>query len=227
MRAARMFSQLESASSTRQSSCCRALATARASGLAPTIRKPLGAGSATLSRRANGREVALCSTTVPMITAKVSGTSNRAPACPASSRRMAKIADTAAATMPRGAIQASRARSRQFKFEPKVDNATFSGRATNWMASSKASTAGPRPIRASRSRRAARRMNSPEISSTLRFSLKCRICRTSTPFILASHMPMRVTANSPDSCITWLAAMKIPSTAANEARLCKYSGNHW
>ncbi|MCY1411937.1 hypothetical protein D9M71_273330 [compost metagenome] len=78
-----------------------------------------------------------------------------------------------------------------------------------------------------RSRRAARRMNNPEISSTLRFSLKCRICRTSTPFILASQMPIRVTASSPDSCMTRLDAMKMPSTAASVARLCRYSGSHW
>ena len=56
-----------------------ALPSARAGPLAPTIRKPLGAGSATFSRRASGRAVALCNTTVPMITAKVSGTSSRAP----------------------------------------------------------------------------------------------------------------------------------------------------
>ncbi|MNG17667.1 hypothetical protein D3C84_1016700 [compost metagenome] len=115
---------------------------------------------------------------------------------------MAKIADTAAATIPRGAIQLSKARSRQFNCEPQVDSATFSGRAISWITSNSASTAGPRPIRACRSRRAARRMNSPEISSTLKFSLKCRICRTSTPFMLASHMPMMVTASKPDSCIT-------------------------
>ncbi|MNJ60209.1 hypothetical protein D3C77_559260 [compost metagenome] len=131
MRAARMFSQLESVSKTRQSSCCRALPIARAGGLAPTMRNPLGAGSATFSMRANGRAVALCNTTVPIITAKVSGTSNKAPSCPASCRRMAKIADTAAATIPRGAIQPSKARSRQFKFDPQVDSATFSGRATS------------------------------------------------------------------------------------------------
>ncbi|MNZ99190.1 hypothetical protein D3C78_1185040 [compost metagenome] len=139
---------------------------------------------------------------------------------------MAKIADTAAATIPRGAIQPSRARSRQFKFEPQVDSTTFSGRAINWMTSSNASTAGPRPSRALRSRRAARRMNSPEISRTLRFSLKCRICRTSTPFMLASHIPMRVTASRPDSWVTWLEAIKMPSTAASDARLCRYSGSH-
>ncbi|MCY1411936.1 hypothetical protein D9M71_273320 [compost metagenome] len=129
MRAARIFSQLESVSSTRLPSCCSALPKALAGGLAPTIRKPLGAGSATFSRRARGLAVALCRTTVPMITAKVNGTSNNASSCPASCRRMAKIADTAAATMPRGAIQANSARSRQFRFEAAVEMATFRGRA--------------------------------------------------------------------------------------------------
>ncbi|MNL45411.1 hypothetical protein D3C87_1680560 [compost metagenome] len=78
-----------------------------------------------------------------------------------------------------------------------------------------------------RSSRAASRMKSPEISSTLRFSLKCRMCRTSTPFMLASHMPIKVTASNPDSLVTSLEAMKIPRTAASAARLCRYSGSHW
>ncbi|MNN58451.1 hypothetical protein D3C81_1734990 [compost metagenome] len=129
MRAARMFSQLESVSSTRLPSCCSDLPSSRAGPLAPTIRKPLGAGSATLSSRASGRAVALCRTTVPMITANVSGTSSNAPSCPASCRRIAKIADTAAATIPRGAIQHSNARSRQLRLEPAVLSSTFSGRA--------------------------------------------------------------------------------------------------
>ncbi|MNI63199.1 hypothetical protein D3C73_1185540 [compost metagenome] len=96
----------------------------------------------------------------------------------------------------------------------------------SWMISNRINTSGPSPIMAFRSRRAASKMNSPEMSSTLRFSLKCRMCRTSTPFMLASHMPIKVTANSPDSCITALAAMKIPSTEASAARLCRYSGSH-
>ena len=57
--------------------------------------------------------------------------------------------------------------------------------------------------------------------------MKCRMCRTSTPFMFAIHMPISVTASRPDSCITWLEAMKIPSTPASVARLCRYSGNHW
>ncbi|MNE18867.1 hypothetical protein D3C80_1119260 [compost metagenome] len=140
---------------------------------------------------------------------------------------MAKIADTAAATIPRGAIHASSARSRQPRLDPAVLSSTFRGRAMNWMISSSMSTSGPSPIIAFRSSRAASRMNRPEISRTLRFSLKCRMCRTSTPFMLASHMPMSVTASNPDSCVTALDAIKIPRTAASAARLCRYSGSHW
>ncbi|MNE18868.1 hypothetical protein D3C80_1119270 [compost metagenome] len=74
-----MFSQLESVNSTRLPSCCSALPSVRAGPLAPMIRNPLGAGSATFNKRASGRAVALCNTTVPMITANVSGTSSNAP----------------------------------------------------------------------------------------------------------------------------------------------------
>ncbi|MDT4836417.1 hypothetical protein FQZ97_701140 [compost metagenome] len=227
MRAARMFSQLESVSSTRLPRFCRALPSSLATGLAPMIRKPEGAGSATFSRRASGRAVALCSTTVPMITRKVRGTSRCARSWPASCRRRANTADTAAATMPRGAIQASSARSRQFRLEPAVLTATQSGRATNWITASSNRVAGPMVNSALKSRRAASRMNSPEISSTLRFSLKCRICRTSTPRMLASHMPMMVTASRPDSLTSRLAVMNTPSTAARAARFCRYSGSQW
>ena len=66
-----------------------------------------------------------------MIIMKVSGSSNSAPASPWSSSRNANSAEMAAATMPRGAIQASSARSRQLSVEPQVDTATLTGRATN------------------------------------------------------------------------------------------------
>ena len=57
MRAVRMLSQLESVRITGKLFWLRVWPMARATGLAPMIRKPLGPGSATLSSRASGRAV--------------------------------------------------------------------------------------------------------------------------------------------------------------------------
>ena len=56
------------------------LATARATAFAPMIKNPLGSGSATFSQLALGLAVALCNTTVPIMTMKVIGTRRRASA---------------------------------------------------------------------------------------------------------------------------------------------------
>ncbi len=123
----------------------------------------------------------LCSATVPMMIMKVSGTSRSAPATPLSSRRWANRAETAAATMPRGAIQASSAFSRQFRLLPRVATHTDSGRATNCTMASTSSAEAPRLSSWSISRRAASTMNRPEISITDRFSLKWRMSSVRTP----------------------------------------------
>ncbi len=227
MRAVRMLSQLESVRITGKLFWLRVWPMARATGLAPMIRKPLGPGSATLSSRASGRAVTLCSATVPMITMKVSGTSSSAPATPFSSRRWANRADTAAATMPRGAIHASSAFSRQSRLLPRVATHTDNGRATSWMIASTSRAVAPRLSSCSISRRAASTMNSTEISITDRFSLKWRMSSVRTPLRLAITMPATVTVTRPDSSLMLLDSTKEPITEDSTRKLRRYSGTRW
>ncbi len=85
----------------------------------------------TPSASAMGRESRLWITTVAMITMKVTGTSISAPSSPWASSLKANSEATAAATMPRGEIQASSAFSRQSSPLPAVQSHTVSGRATS------------------------------------------------------------------------------------------------
>lgn len=154
---------------------------ARATELAPMMSQVLGALWRILSRPASGAEVRLCSTTVEMITANTSGTSLSASGMPAWCRLMAKEALTAAATMPRGAIQPSRARARQERSDPQVETRMQSGRATNCTTHNSASTMGPSCQSWARSRRAASRMNREEMRMTARSSLKASTSSKSSP----------------------------------------------
>ena len=175
MRAARMLSQLESVSKTCTPFFVSSLPIARETLFAPTMRKPLGGGSATPSHRASGRDVALCNTTVPKITLKVRGTKICASVAPDCSNLMAKSADTAAATIPRGEIQDRRVFSCQVSVLPMADSQTDKGRAINCITPSRTSGNQPKAINSSRVNRAARMINSPEINNTVRCSLKLRI----------------------------------------------------
>ena len=178
---------------------------ARATGELPTTSTWVGLGAVTLSRRASGRDVALCTSTVPMISRKVSDTRVWAATGSFSSMRSANRADTAAATMPRGAIQASSARSGQCVVPPSVDSSTASGRTTSIAA---ASTSRPVPSsgRPGHCRRAASTMKSIEMISVERCSLNERMCSTSRPRMFASTMPMTVTASRPLSWASRLLA---------------------
>ena len=113
--------------------------------------------------------------TVPMITRNVSDTSCCAPAYPSSSSCSAKIEATAAATIPRGAIQAIMARSRQPSPDPRAESPTAAGRTTSTRIARKPSCGTPISLRSLISSRAASKMNRLEMSSTRRFSLNCTI----------------------------------------------------
>ncbi len=75
-----------------------------------------------------------------------------------------------------------------------------------------------------KSTREAKMMNSPEISTRLRFSLKPRTASRSTQRMLASTMPITVTASNPDSAWIRSAAVNTPNTDVSITRLCRYSG---
>ena len=217
MRARRMPSQSSSASITRKPASSSALPIARATSSEPKINRPRGSGSATFSHFASGRAVALCNTTVPMIRMKTSGTRAPAPATPSALRRSANSADTDAATIPRGATQPIRARSRQVSALPRLDSNTVSGRTTNWAITNSAMPAPSMPSGSGQCRRAANRMNSTDTSTVVRLSLKSRMSSMCTPRILPSAMPMMVTASNPDSWVITLETLKANSTAASTA----------
>ncbi len=143
MRAARILSQLVSASLTGISCLISSLARARGNALAPKISKPCGAGARTPNIFAKVPAVKLCNTTVVIITRNTIGTIFSASRKPASSSFRAKSADTAAATIPRGAIQLSKANSRQFSVVPILDTNTLKGRATKMTTSSTNTTPQP------------------------------------------------------------------------------------
>ena len=56
------------------------------------------------------------------------------------------------------------------------------------------------------------------------FSLKLRKSRSDASFILASAMPITVTASSPVSCWIALDATKVPITATRITGAFRYSG---
>ena len=111
-----------------------------------------------------------------------------------------KIAVTAAATMPRGAISdkkicSLRVTCREKRLAPK----TASGRTTT-MSITRRQIPGMRASRrASRATRPDNTMKSTEIINTLRFSLNSRMCFTETDFWLARAMPNTVQVSRPDS----------------------------
>ena len=156
-----------------------------------------------------------------MMTAKVSGTSTSAPGCPSSRKRSAKSADTAAATIPRGPIQAISAFSCHLSPLPQVDAHTLSGWATNWIAMKTSTTPLPTSASCATSRRAARTMKSTEMRRMVSVSLNERMSSRGTPFMLARRMPITVTANNPASWASRLEAVKTPTTKASTMTLSR------
>lgn len=133
------------------------------------------------------------------MTMKVRGTSSPASAYPNSSKRIAKSAETAAAMIPRGAIQLKKILARSVRSEKSVDNITERGRTTKSMIPNSPRADQPISKRAKRSRRAERMIKSTEINNKLKLSLKKSISSVLTFFIFASIIPISVTANNPDS----------------------------
>ncbi len=159
-----------STSSTSMPLAFRAEPTIRASGLAPAITKPLAVGLARSSARASGRAVRPYTTTVPTITASVMGRMTWASGR-VSARRSAKMLDTAAATIPRGAIHARNNRSFHFSGEAKVETSTAAGRTTRISALMNSRLRHPNMPIWSTVTRAASTINSTAISRLVRCSL--------------------------------------------------------
>ncbi|CRZ96424.1 Uncharacterised protein [Vibrio cholerae] len=140
------------------------------------IKKPFGAGSDTFNANAIGRAVALCSTTVPMITIKVSGTNSLASAMPNSINLMANREEIEAATIPRGATQAKKAFSRTLSVLRNVEMKIDAGRASSCITTNSPKALQPNAWKSATSIRAASRINSPVISKIVKCSLKCKMC---------------------------------------------------
>ena len=137
-----------------------------------------------------------------MMIKKTKGTISSAPGTPRLSSLMAKRDDTAAATMPLGAIQLRNHLSLRFSDVPIPQAQTLRGLAINITTANNANPCQPRLSSALESRRAASKINKTEISSTVSVSLNSMISEISIPRILASTIPITVTVNNPDSsCI--------------------------
>ena len=102
--------------------------------------------------------------------------------------------------MPRGAIQLRNSFSRQFSLVPMADRKMLIGRATSIRIASTRARPQPSSAMALNSTRAARMMNSAEISRTLSDSLNSRMLSIGTCFMLAIQIPITVTVSRPDSC---------------------------
>ena len=92
------------------------------------------------------------------------------------------------------------------------------------MTSSTPSADQPRVATLLKSMRDDRMMNSDDTRISVRLSLKLRMSRVCTPGILASQMPMTVTASRPDSCISISARAKMAVTTAMAEKFCKKGG---
>src|SRR6185437_2200462 len=213
MRALLMPSQSSSASSTWNFCSASAVAMLRATSSEPKISTPSGSGSATFNQRASGRAVALCNTTVPMISVNTSGTSASAPGTPRSPSRNANNDDTEAATTPRGDTYASSVRSGQVSELRNVATRIDTGRMKNCATTNTRMPAINMPGGSGQCRRAASTTNSIDTSNVDRCSLKCMMSSMWTCRRLPSVMPMMVTASRPDSCASLLESVNAPSTA--------------
>ena len=225
MRASCTASQLVSVRRTEKPASTSSRATWRDTELAPRIRNPEGGGSPTPSTLTMGRDSRLWTTTVPMMTRKVIGTSISAPSMPWDSSLRANSEATAAATMPRGESQASRAFSRSVSPLPRVHSQTVRGRATHINTARKIHAGHDSRDSCSTVRRPASSRNSPEISRTVRVSLNSMICWVGTPRMLASHTPITVTVSRPDSWNRVLEMANSPSITIRVPKLCSFCGS--
>src|SRR6185437_14886992 len=137
----------------------------------PKISTPSGSGSATFSQRASGRAVALCRTTVPMISVNTIGTNASAPGMPRSPSRNANNDDTDAATTPRGETYASNVRSGHVSELRKVETRIDTGRMKNCASTNTRMPAINMPGGNGQCRRAASTTNSIDTSNVDRCSL--------------------------------------------------------
>ena len=176
-------------------------AIARDTWLAPIIKIVLGEGWRTPSNLATGIAVKLCSTTVTIITVNINGTIFSASATPASIILNANTEPTAAATIPRGAIQASTKRDFIGKSVPKVEIAIHNGRAINSTIAKNINTSLSSIIKSESCNLAASKINKVEIKIIERSSLNSSTESISKSSWLANQIPNTVTANKPDS---WL-----------------------
>ncbi len=152
---------------------------ALASVFAPMIRMVSGLGRRSSNCRVIQLLVRLCRTTVEMMTEKTSGTSLSASVTRFSSRLRANTELTAAATIPRGAIQLSSSFSLNDKPERMVERKIQNGRAINCTTIISNNTIGPNCQRSPRLSRAASRINRAEIRIIDKSSLNSRIASIS------------------------------------------------
>ena len=123
--------------------------------------------------------------TVPRMTKKVSGTSRSASVSPRSPNWKAKLAETAAATIPRGANQARNARSVRGNPDRIVLRTTVSGRAPTIKTARNASSLTPRrSCNWSDVRRADKIMNKKPIESVRNSSLNAMIFPTGNDVLI-------------------------------------------
>ncbi|KQS99317.1 hypothetical protein ASG23_07815 [Cellulomonas sp. Leaf395] len=133
---------------------------------------------------------------------------------PASSNCNAKTLAVDAATMPRGAIQATIARSRRDSTVRTVARPAASGRTPSTRNASRTSVAGRYRTRASRSIRADRTMNSEPIRSIPTWLPNSCSASSRTHGWLASATPRAVVAHRPDSSPTDSATANAASATA-------------
>ena len=136
---------------------------------------------------------------MPIIIKNTSGTIELAPSRPTVSNLIANSDEIAAATIPRGATQLRNHLSFEETLVPRPEIQILSGRATNITTISTPNPPKPRSNMALESSRAASRINSAEINSTVNVSLNSKISAISTPRMFANQIPITVTVNNPDS----------------------------
>ena len=170
---------------------------------------------ATPSRRATGAAVSPYRTTVAKMATKTTGRMASAPAIPFCSSWSPNADAEAPATMPRGAIHATNARSRSGSGERHVASATAAGRMTSTMTATSASASGRTASTSAGDTDAAIRTKSTPTSSCTRVCWNSSISETSIARWLASAMPIAVVATNPESSRIRSAATSAPTTVAS------------
>ena len=170
--------------------------------VAPMMARPGRSPRVRPSRRASGARVKPCSTIVAAISAKTAGITSSAPSTWAAASLVEAMPATAAATMPRGAIQPASTRSRQLRPLRAVASAIAAGRTTKTIAPVSSAIGHERWMNKERSRLAVSTTNRAETRSTTSASLKRASSSRPGMCRLASAMPKMVAAASPAPSIT-------------------------